>query len=131
MDSLLAIHSFVRWLILLVAVLGVVKFTPGWLRGGPFAGMDRGLAAGFSGLMDLQVLLGLTFLLWSGFAGAGFPVVRLEHAGAMIAAAAAAHLPVRWRGAPDKLRYRNTLLAVLGSLALVLIGVSTLPQGWS
>ena len=126
MDILLMLHTIVPLFILLVAVIAIVKFTLGWLRGGEFKGMDRGLTSGFSGLMDLQVLLGIIYLLWNGFAEEGFPAFRIEHAITMIIAAVVAHLPVRWKNADDKMRFRNNLFAVGASVVLVLIGVSFL-----
>ena len=126
MDILLMLHTIVPLFILLVAVIAIVKFTLGWLRGGEFKGMDRGLTSGFSGLMDLQILLGIIYLLWNGFAEEGFPVFRIEHAITMIIAAVVAHLPVRWKNADDKTRFRNNLFAVGASVVLVLIGVSFL-----
>ncbi|MBI3153172.1 MAG: hypothetical protein HYZ21_13630 [Chloroflexi bacterium] len=131
MNFLLVTHSYLRWLILLVAVIAVIKFAIGWLRGGSFKGMDRGLASGFSGLMDLQVTLGLILMIWTGLAGVGFPMFRIEHAGTMIVAAVVAHLPARWKNAGDKIRFRNTLFCVLGALLLIFFGVMSLPGGWS
>jgi len=131
MNILLMVHSALRWLILLVAAIAVVKFALGWLQGGEFKGMDRGLTSAFSGLMDLQVALGLIFLLWSGFSGAGFPAFRIEHGVAMILAAVVAHLPVRWRNAEPKRRFRNTLFAIIGSILLVIVGLTMLPGGMS
>jgi len=66
MDILLTIHSWLRWLILLIAIVASVKFLVGWLSRSLFRGMDRSLMAGYSGLMDLQVTLGILLLLWSG-----------------------------------------------------------------
>ena len=80
MDLVLMLHSMVRWLVLLAAVAAIVKFAVGWRRGGAFSGLDRGLSLGFSGLLDLQALLGLIVLIGGGLAGAGFPRYRLEHA---------------------------------------------------
>lgn len=132
MNILLMIHSIVRWLIVIVASITVIKFALGWLRGGAFSGMDRGLASAFSGLIDLQVLLGFIFFFWNGLgAGAGFPRYRLEHMAIMLVAAVVAHLPVRWKNAEDKLRFRNTLFVALDVLILIFIGVSLLPRGWS
>ena len=54
MDFILGIHSIVRWIILLVAVVAIIKLAYGWLRAGVFDGMDRGLVMGYSGLLDLQ-----------------------------------------------------------------------------
>ena len=45
MSILLMLHSIVRWIIVLVAVVAIVKLALGWLRGGAFKGMDRGLVA--------------------------------------------------------------------------------------
>lgn len=131
MQILLMIHSIVRWLIVIVALVAVVKFAIGWLRGGAFKGMDRGLASGFSGLMDLQVTLGIILLVWSGLAGAGFPMFRIEHATTMIIAAVLGHLPARWKTAADSVRFRNTLFCILGALLLVYVGVMRLPGGWT
>jgi hypothetical protein len=131
MNILLMAHSGLRWLILLVAVVAIIKFALGWLRGGQFKGMDRGLMAGFSGLMDLQATLGIVFLLWSGFAGAGFPRFRIEHGFVMILAAVVAHLSARWKNADDKTRFRNNLFTIIASLVLVLVGIASLPGGFS
>ena len=127
MTLLLTIHSFMRWLILVVALVAIIKFALGWWRGEKFKSMDRGLASGFSGLMDLQATLGLVFLVWSGLAGAGFPMYRIEHAVTMAIAAAVGHLSARWKNAEDKIRFRNSLFIVLDVLILVFIGVMRLP----
>jgi hypothetical protein len=128
MSILLTIHSLLRWLIVIVAIIAVVKFAIGWLRGGAFKGMDRGLSSGFSGLIDLQVTLGLIYLIWNGLAVEGFPMFRIEHAVTMIIAAVVAHLPVRWKNADDKTRFRNSLFIVIDVLIIIFIGVMRLPQ---
>jgi hypothetical protein len=131
MNILLMAHSGVRWLVLLVAAIAIAKFLIGWLGRGPFKGVDRGLMSGFSGLMDLQVTLGVIFLLWNGFSGVGFPSYRIAHAVIMIIAAVLAHLSARWKNADDATRFRNNLFVIAGSLILVLIGISVLPGGLS
>ena len=131
MNILLMAHSGIRWLVLLVAVIAIIKFLIGWLRGGHFKSMDRGLMAGFNGLMDLQMTLGFIFLLWTGFSGVGFPFFRILHGLIMIAAAAVAHMSARWKNADDITRFRNNLFLIVGSLILVLIGISILPGGLS
>jgi hypothetical protein len=128
MSVLLTIHSFVRWLIVIVAIISVVKFAIGWLRGGAFQGMDRGLTSGFSGLIDLQVTLGLVYMIWNGLAVEGFPAFRIEHAITMIIAAVVAHLPARWKNVEDKTRFRNSLFIVLDVLIIIFIGVVRLPK---
>lgn len=131
MDILLVIHSHTRWLILLVALVAIVKFAIGWLRGGTFKGMDRGLAAGFSGLMDLQATVGLIFLIWTSVVGVPFTPNRIEHITTMIIAAVLAHLPARWKNSPDAIRFRNTLFCIVGALVLVFMGVVRLRGGWT
>lgn len=130
MYALLPVHSIVRWLIIVVAVVAVVKFAIGWLRGGAFTGMDRGLSAAFSGLMDLQALLGIIMLI--GFSiNEGFPMVRIEHAVTMLIAVVLGHLPSRWKKAADSVRFRNTLFCIIGALLFVYVGVMRLPGGWT
>jgi hypothetical protein len=131
MSVLLTIHSVVRWLIVIVAVVAAVKFAIGWLRGGTFSSIDQRLASSFSGLIDLQVTLGPILLIWSGLAGAGFPRYRIEHAVIMIIAAVVAHLQVRWKNADDKTRFRNSMFIILDTLIIIFIGVAVLPGGWS
>ena len=127
----LSIHSFVRWLVLLVAVIAVVKFAVGWLRGGEFKGIDGGLTAAYNGFIYLQAKLGLIYFFWTGFTSDGFPRFRFEHAFMMLLALIAGHLPSRWKKADSKTRFRNSLFAILASIGFILIGISTLPGGLS
>ena len=131
MNILLMIHSILRWVILLVAVIAIVVFLVSWLRRSQLQGVDRGLMSGFSGLMDLQATLGIVLLVWSGLAGVGFPRYRLEHSLIMILAAVVAHLSARSKNAEEPIRYRNYFLIILASLLLVLIGISVLPGAFT
>lgn len=131
MTIVLALHSVLRWVIVAVAVVAIVKFFIGWRRGGEFGKMERGLTAGFSGLMDLQVLLGFIYFFWNGFAGGGFPSYRIEHLVTMLVAAVIAHLPARWKSLDNPTRFRRALYVVLGALAIVFVGVGRLPGGWT
>ena len=72
MNILFMAHSGLRWLILIVALIAVIKFLVGWLRGGSFKGMDRGLMAGFSGGVGTSTFVSGIFsgTFWTG-AGAG------------------------------------------------------------
>ena len=126
MDILLTIHSFLPLLIVAVAVLAIFKFAISWLMNSSFKGMDRGLASGLSGLMDLQVLLGLIYFFVTGFGDEGFPAFRIFHMVTMLAAAALAHVPSRLKSLGDKLRFQYSLFAILGTLVLVFVGVRVL-----
>ena len=124
------IHSIVRWLIVIVAAVLIVKFAIGWLKKQPFDGMARGLSGAFGGLMDTQLLLGLMYFLITGFGGTGFPRFRWEHFITMLIAVVIAHLPTAWKKKADDIRYRNTLFAVIVALLFVAAGIMPL-GGWA
>ena len=127
---LLEIHSIVRWLIVIVGVIAVLKFIIGFARKSVFDKMDRGLSSGFSGLMDLQVTLGFLYFFITGFGGVGFPLFRIEHMVMMLLAAVAGHAPAMFK---KKAWNKHTLAlgAVIVSLLMVYVGVMRLPGGWS
>lgn len=129
METLLTLHSIIRWGIVLIGLFALVKFLIGWMRKSAFTKMDRGLSAGFSGLMDLQVTLGFILFFWSGLSGGGFPLYRIEHMTVMLVAAILGHLPAFRKNAENK--FAIGLAAVAGALVLVYIGVARLPGGWS
>jgi hypothetical protein len=130
MEIVLAIHSVVRWVILLVALVALVKLGLGWQQKGAFDGMDRGVVMGYSGLLDLQALLGLVLLFGNGFFfGEGFPLPRILHSIVMLLAVAAGHLPSLWKNSPAVTRYRMSLAAIAGSLALVVVGIIIIAVG--
>ncbi len=129
MNTLLTLHSIVRWLVIFVAVVTLGKFALGMVRRAGPDKMDRGLMSGFSGLIDLQALLGITLVLWVGFTSGNLPSF-IPHVIMMLAAVVLAHVPARWRKSNDPLALRNNLLSIVGVLALILIGVRMLPQGW-
>jgi uncharacterized membrane protein YecN with MAPEG domain len=126
---LLEIHSILRWVIVAVGFIAILKFLIGMARKSSFGKMDRGLSSGFSGLMDLQVTLGLLYFLITGFGGVGFPIFRIEHLVTMLIAAAVAHAPSMFKKAVNK--HAVAFYAILGALILIVIGVYRLPGGWS
>ncbi len=127
MTFLLTLHSWLRWL-LAAALLGLILHTAWLLRQrGELPSTERRWLAAFSGLMDLQVLLGTLFFFWSGLAGAGFPLYRIEHLTTMLAAAGVAHLPSIWMKKGAEKWVRRIPWALLLVLALIYLGVSTLP----
>ncbi|MBN1305727.1 MAG: hypothetical protein JXA13_14920 [Anaerolineales bacterium] len=129
MAILLNIHSFLRWLILIAGMAAMILYFIGLLRKSRFGRMDRGLLSGYSGLVDLQVLLGTIFFFWNSYVGGGFPRFHLEHMIIMFLAAIVAHFPVMRKKADGRVNYVNGLMAVLGSLLLIVLGVSLLPGG--
>ena len=128
MGILLVIHSAIRWAIIVIAVIAIIKFALALVTNASFKGLDRGLSSGYSGLMDLQVTVGLIYFIWNGVAVAGFPSFRILHMIVMILAAALGHIPSRLKSMPDKPRFQYSLFAVIGSLVLVGVGLSLLPR---
>jgi uncharacterized membrane protein YphA (DoxX/SURF4 family) len=123
MQFVLALHSLVRWIIVLVALVAVVKFAMGWLQKANAQKIDRTLMSAFSGLIDLQWLLGFVLLLMTG----DFSMPRIEHTFTMIVAAVVAHLPMRWRNRADTNVLRNNLIIVVVVILLVVAGIASLP----
>ena len=130
MAILLEIHSILRWIIVSVAIIAIVKFLIGWVRKSEFDKIDRGLSAGFSGLVDLQVTLGLLYFLITGFGGTGFPMFRIEHTVTMLIAAAVAHAPAMFKKRSWN-KYAVSFFSVIGALLIIYVGVARLPGGWS
>ncbi len=56
---LLYTHSWIRWIVLLLAVYLVVRSLIGLFGSGPYAKLDNALSGSFVGFMHLQLLLGL------------------------------------------------------------------------
>lgn len=129
MSTLYRIHSDWRWIIVVLAIVAAARLAVGLLGRQPYDRSSRILTRLFGISVDIQVLIGLVYFLWQGIENDLWPRYRFEHMVVMIVAAAVAHLPARWRSAPDQIRYRNDLLAVLAAIVLIFIGVLLLPGG--
>jgi hypothetical protein len=127
MAFLLTLHSIVRWLVVIVAVVAVVRYALVLAGRVQSSGLDRGLMSGYTGLLDLNVLLGLILII-----GLGFTPQRLEHAVTNIVAVAAAHfLAQRAKKIEDaRLKARTNLLGVVTSILIVVVGVAVV-GGWA
>ena len=129
---LLFIHSWVRWLVLLAGVIAIVLHLIGLIqRKADYEKPASISMSAFSGLIDLNVALGIVQLIafwkaWSAAAG-GFPMPQIEHLTTMLVAAVVAHLPARlWKDKPAGTRYRNTLIAVVLVIVLIVAGIMPL-----
>ncbi|MBC6937609.1 MAG: hypothetical protein DWB42_17495 [Chloroflexi bacterium] len=124
------LHSFVRWLVVIVTVAAVVKLGLGLAQNAAYDTLTQRLMSAFSGLTSLQWLVGLVFLaVYGGTVGFGLRHFW-EHAAVMTVAVALSHMPRRFKDAEPRIRYRNSLIIVVVVLALVIVGVALLPQGW-
>ncbi len=123
-------HSLVRWLVVIAAVAAIVKLALGLVQKSSFDNLTRRIMLAFSGLITLQWLIGLVFLVVYGSV-VGFGLRHFwEHLVVMTIAVGLSHMHNRFKNADAPTRYRNTLLLVIGVLVLVFVGVALLPQGW-
>ena len=75
MDIVLLLHSLVRFLILIAAVVGMVKVLLSLAHKRASDRLDQTIASTFLGLYDLQVLLGILLILLGGLTQAVHPIV--------------------------------------------------------
>lgn len=129
MSTLFRAHSDLRWLVVLVGLVLLVRLAIGLAQRQPYDKLARYLMLGFTTLVDIQVLLGLIYFIWNGIDASYWPRQRFEHLVIMLVAAGIAHLPRRWAEAPSLIRYRNNLLVVTATLVMIFVGVIVLIGG--
>ena len=127
MEFIVGIHSLVRWLAVIVAVVAVVRYALVMASKAQPSGMDRGLISGYTGLLDLNVLLGVIVIIGLG----EWEMAQIEHAVTNIIAVVVAHIfAQRAKKIEDpKIKARTNLLGIVISLAIVVVGVA-LVGGW-
>lgn len=131
MSFLFNVHSIVRWLVVIAAVVAIIVCAMTWLGSGKEGQGDRKAVSAFTGLMDLQFLLGLILLFGLGWSINGQMVpYRLEHATTMFLAVVVAHMTAIWKKKVSSVRARNSLFMIILALILIAAGISRLPQGW-
>ena len=122
MDILFAAHSGLRYLVLLAAVGAIAWFTWGKLSSRPFVRPAPTVLAACTGLVDLQVLLGIVLLL-----GGRRPPVVWGHVALMLSAVVALHLAGGiHKRRPQPAGFGLPLLGVALALGLMLVGILSL-----
>jgi hypothetical protein len=119
-NALFYAHSGLRFLVMLAAVLAAAVMLWKWSSGRPFDRQSRAIVAVFTGVLDLQVLLGIGTVLTRPFYGA-----LIGHLVMMIAAAMAAHgISVYGRKQADARRaHMISFVAVALALLLIVAGI--------
>ena len=130
---LLTLHSWLRWVVLLLGVLAVVRALAG--RGGrPWSRADDSIGKWFISSLDVQFLVGLilyaglspiTQAAFANFGAAmrtpGLRFFAVEHLVGMVIAIAVAHVGrVKIRAATDH-RRRHALAAIYFGIALIVL----------
>ena len=134
----LTLHSLVRWAIVIVGVVAVVRAFMGWRGGKPWAQLDDRLGLGFTSTMDLNLLLGLLlyFVLSPITTGAlrdmgaamGNSALRyfaVEHILIMIIAVVVAHIgrSRSKKAASDTGKHKQAAIFFAISLVLVFLAI--------
>ncbi|HEY3448350.1 MAG TPA: hypothetical protein VGK67_18480 [Myxococcales bacterium] len=123
-QTLLQIHSATRYAVLAVAAAALVKFTVGLARKQRPALADRILGSTFTGLLDLQIVLGLSMVLAGLFYRA-----LIGHIAMMVLAAGVAHVALVVNKRRAEPGYVLPLVAVLGALGLIAGGLLAIGRG--
>jgi hypothetical protein len=122
-EGLFHAHSGLRYLILLVSAIAIVNYAIALSRDRAPSSLDRILMSVFTGLLDLQLLLGVGMVV----GGILYPAL-IGHIATMALAVAVAHgAGVLARKAADARKTHAMRLAgVLGALVLILGGIMSI-----
>jgi hypothetical protein len=124
MNILFQAHSGLRYLVLLVGVVALAYFVSGLATKRPVDKGVRILGSAFTGLLDLQVLLGIVMVAMGRY----YPQL-IGHIVMMVLAVALTHVLMvrnRKRAQPG---YLLPLIAVAVSLALIAGGIMAIGRG--
>lgn len=134
----ITLHSLVRWAIVIVGIVAVVRAFMGWRGNKPWTQLDDRLGLGFTSFMDLNLLLGLLlyFVLSPITTGAlrdmgaamGNSVTRyfaVEHILLMIIAVVVAHIgrSRSKKAASDGGKHKQAAIFFAISLVLVFLAI--------
>ncbi len=134
----LHLHDTLRWLLLIVIAITVVKYLIGWLGKKPWTKIDNVLGIVFTSLMDLQLLTGLvlyfflspvTKLALSDFGAAmkdaGLRFYAVEHISMMVIAVVLVHVgrAKSKKAKTDLSKFKTASIFFLIALALILAAI--------
>ena len=119
MEMLFAAHSGIRYLVLFTGLIALAWFAWGKAAGRPFARPAPALLTAFVGFLDVQMLLGVALLI-----GGHRPPGIWGHVTLMAAAVTLAH--VMKKRSQRIAGYGAPILAVAGTLALIVVGIRSI-----
>jgi len=124
MTALYHSHSGLRFLVLLAAVVVIAYSAFGLATKRPFDKVGRILGSIFIGLLDLQILLGLSMVAM----GFWYPALA-GHLSMMLVAAAVAHVVLAKNRKREKPTWTAPLVGVSASLVLIVLGILAINRG--
>jgi len=134
----LHLHNTLRWLLLIVIAITIVKYLIGWLGKKPWTKIDNVLGIVFTSLMDLQLLSGLvlyfflspvTKLALSDFGAAmkdaGLRFYAVEHITMMVIAIVLVHVgrAKSKKAKTDLSKFKTASIFFLIALVLILAAI--------
>lgn len=60
----LFLHSWIRWIILILGIIAIVKAYAGWLGNKPYTKGDNAISGAFMGTLHLNLLIGLVLYVF-------------------------------------------------------------------
>lgn len=140
-EIFLFLHSWIRWIILILGLVAIFKAYSSWFGKKPFTKGDNGISAAFMGTLHLNLLIGLILYFFlspivdSAFNdfGAAMKVPELrfwavEHILVNIIAVVVAQVGrTKSKKVADDVR-KHKLIAIFYSIALILL-LSRIPWG--
>lgn len=135
---ILAVHNVLRWVVLILGYLAVVRAWSGWLSKKEWASLDRKLGIFFSSAIDTQLLLGIVLYFFlspitkAGLvdfgavmsAGGDLRFFVLEHSVLMVLAVIFAHLGNALAKKAQDAKKKHKQAAIWFTLAIVSILVA-------
>ena len=136
-STLLILHSYFRWIVLLAGFVAAARMLAGWLRSLPWTESDRRAAVLFTIALDVQLLLGISLFLVSplirramsditvAMRTADVRVFVAEHPAIMLLALALAHAGsvVTRKASTDGLKFSRGAICYGAALLLILFGI--------
>ena len=63
-EIFLTLHSWIRWIILILGIIAIFKAYAGWFGNKPYTKGDNGISGAFMGSLHLNLLIGLILYLF-------------------------------------------------------------------
>ena len=131
---ILAIHNIVRWVVLILGVIVVIRGLLGWFGKREWSTMDRKLGVYFTSSIDVQLLVGLVLYIFlsplttsafrdfgSVMSNDGLRFFAVEHAVIMLLAVVFAHLGGVYSKRVSASKDKYKMAAIWYGLALIAV----------